>query len=94
MTINVPQGMPYKYVVATESKSFRDAPPAILSALHRMDWAAKHSVIDGTLVKFNELLAVGYFEKNAMNVSKKYLFECMLLLTIMLLSGMTMARRP
>ncbi len=58
--------MPYKYVVATESKSFGEAPDVILAALARLDWAGRKSTAD--FKSFNELLAVGYFEGSKMGV--------------------------
>ncbi|KAI9811317.1 MAG: hypothetical protein M1826_003206 [Phylliscum demangeonii] len=59
-------GMPYKYVVAVDSKSFAEAPPVILHALHRMVWAGRESIHDGTFAGFNELLTVGYYEDQKM----------------------------
>lgn len=59
-------GMPYKYVVAVDSKSFGEAPKAILRALHRLTWAGEQAVTDGTFQKFNELLTVGYFQEQKM----------------------------
>lgn len=61
--------MPYKYVVAVDSKSFGEAPKAILRALHRLTWAGEQAVTDGTFQKFNELLTVGYFQEQKMGVS-------------------------
>ena len=58
--------MPYKYVVAVDSKGFNEAPPPIISALKRLEWAASASV--HTFKTFNELLAVGYFEDGKMGV--------------------------
>lgn len=65
--------MPYKYVVAVDSKGFREAPKEILRALHRLTWAGEQSVTDGSFNKFNELLTVGYFEEQKMGVSRDYL---------------------
>ncbi|KAI9682656.1 MAG: hypothetical protein M1829_006643 [Trizodia sp. TS-e1964] len=59
-------GMPYKYIVDVESKSFKDAPRTILKALNRLTWAGQMAVTDGSFQKFNELLAVGYFEAQRM----------------------------
>lgn len=36
--------MPYKYVVAVASRSFADAPAAMMSAINRMTWAAKDAI--------------------------------------------------
>ena len=65
--------MPYKYVVAVDSKSFAEAPVEILSAMQRLGWAAKSTIPHGTLQSFNEVLAVGYFESNKMGVSYSFL---------------------
>ncbi|KAJ5573562.1 uncharacterized protein N7459_007989 [Penicillium hispanicum] len=57
-------GMPYKYVVAVDSKGFNEAPPEILSALGRLSWATQQAA-SGTGHEYlppNELLAIGYFE--------------------------------
>lgn len=62
--------MPYKYVVAVESKSFGDAPAGIIDALQRLTWAGKRTVQDGAFEEFNELLAVGYFQNGKMGVSR------------------------
>ncbi|MCJ1389057.1 hypothetical protein MMC18_001911 [Xylographa bjoerkii] len=59
-------GMPYKYVVAVDSKGFSEAPPPIIHALKGLEWAAHKSVQDKTFKAFNELLAVGYFEDGKM----------------------------
>ncbi|MCJ1286510.1 hypothetical protein MMC26_005856 [Xylographa opegraphella] len=59
-------GMPYKYVVAVDSKAFSEAPAPIISALKQLQLAAKVSVHDGSFTSFNELLAVGYFEEGKM----------------------------
>ncbi|KAF6835908.1 hypothetical protein CPLU01_04011 [Colletotrichum plurivorum] len=37
-------GAPYKFAVAVASKSFREAPPCIISALKRMQWAGRIAV--------------------------------------------------
>ncbi|MCJ1433561.1 hypothetical protein MMC27_002924 [Xylographa pallens] len=59
-------GMPYKYVVAVDSKAFSAAPTPIINALKRLNSAAKAAICDGSFVSFNELLAVGYFEAGKM----------------------------
>ncbi|MCJ1400048.1 hypothetical protein MMC11_003251 [Xylographa trunciseda] len=59
-------GMPYKYVVAVDSKGFNEAPAPIIDALKSLEWAARQSVHDNTFKSFNELLAVGYFEDGKM----------------------------
>lgn len=63
------QGLPYEYIVDVDSKGFRDAPPPILRALHRLSWAGKECVTDGSFQKFNELLAIGYMEDQSISVS-------------------------
>ena len=60
--------MPYKYAVAVESKSFSEAPQPILGALHRLSWAGEQSITDGSFQKFNELLTIGYFERQHISV--------------------------
>ncbi|KAI9884066.1 MAG: hypothetical protein M1823_004156 [Watsoniomyces obsoletus] len=61
-------GMPYKYIVAVDSKPFSEAPDLILNVLHRLQWAANqtHAADDGPFGGFNELLAVGYLEEQKM----------------------------
>ncbi|KAI5291354.1 hypothetical protein KEM54_005207 [Ascosphaera aggregata] len=59
-------GMPYKYVVNVDKKRFDEAPEVITNALGRLRWAAKQVAGEGAQLP-NELLAVGYFEKMAMN---------------------------
>ncbi len=63
--------MPYKYIVAVDSKPFSEAPDLILNVLHRLQWAAgqTHAADDGSFTGFNELLAVGYLEEQKMGVS-------------------------
>ncbi|KAK2766113.1 hypothetical protein FQN54_007628 [Arachnomyces sp. PD_36] len=56
-------GMPYKYVVSVDSRSFADAPPMITRALGRLTWATRDSMEDKTAFQPpNELLTLGYFE--------------------------------
>ncbi|KAL1884208.1 hypothetical protein VTK73DRAFT_5344 [Phialemonium thermophilum] len=70
-------GAPYKFGVAVQSKSFDEAPPAILKALHRMlwggnaaassasEWIKNLSQVDPVPnrdVVFNELLSLGYMQ--------------------------------
>ncbi|KAH8702437.1 2OG-Fe(II) oxygenase superfamily-domain-containing protein [Talaromyces proteolyticus] len=57
-------GMPYKYVVSVDSKSFSEAPSEIMYALGRLSWATKQAVGSKALTP-NELLTLGYFEKMA-----------------------------
>lgn len=66
--LNLCQGMPYKFVVPQDSKAFKDAPAVILNGLDRMTWAGRKTVTDGSFVDFNELLALGYFEKQKIGV--------------------------
>lgn len=60
--------MPYKFVVPQDSKAFKDAPDVIMNGLNRMTWAGRHTVTDGSFKDFNELLALGYFEKQKIGV--------------------------
>ena len=62
------QGMPYNYVVAVDSKPFKGAPQVIMDSLNRLTWAGKHTVGEATYLPFNELLALGYFEEQAIGV--------------------------
>lgn len=66
------QGMPYEYVVATDTKAFSDAPPAVMTALESLEWAAARAVEDNSFEIFNELLAVGYFQDSKMGVSQTF----------------------
>ena len=61
--------MPYKYVVSVDSKAFCDAPSVITDVVNRLLWAGKRVVNDGTFKDFNELLTIGYFEKQDIGVS-------------------------
>lgn len=61
--------MPYKFIVSVNSRAFSEAPKVIMDGLNRLTWAGKHVVQDGTYQDFNELLALGYFEKQAIGVS-------------------------
>ncbi|KAI9795345.1 MAG: hypothetical protein M1835_005958 [Candelina submexicana] len=57
-------GMPYKYAVAVQSESFDDCCQAIRSARSRLNWAGRYVAGSSRQHKeFNELLALGYFEK-------------------------------
>lgn len=59
-------GMPYKFIAATASRSFDTAARSITATRSRLNWAARHCVGPETHNKeaeFNELLALGYFEK-------------------------------
>ncbi|KAI9814327.1 MAG: hypothetical protein M1832_005907 [Thelocarpon impressellum] len=56
-------GMPYKYVVDVDSKSFGEAPEVVLSALNRLTWAGEQSSTDHDFKYYNELLTLGYFEE-------------------------------
>lgn len=69
--------MPYKYVVSVKSKAFSEAPPIILNVLNRLTWAGKRIVNDGTYKEFNELLCLGYFEKQKIGVGFPPLFSFM-----------------
>jgi hypothetical protein len=60
--------MPYKYIVAVDSKPFEGAPKVIMDGLNRLTWAGKHTVSDKEFLQFNELLALGYFEEQSIGV--------------------------
>lgn len=62
-TINF--GMPYKYVVSTNSKPFSQAPNPIMAVISRLKWATQQ-VAGSSYDAYNELLAVGYFAGNKM----------------------------
>jgi len=61
-------GMPYKFTGAAGSHSFEDAPQAIKATRARLNWAAQQlpSAAEGH-IDFNEVLALGYFENQAIN---------------------------
>lgn len=72
--------MPYKYVAKTASKPFEHASDAVRAARSRLSWAMKHfSDSDSDLFQFllgtsgycefNELLLLGYFERQKIDVS-------------------------
>jgi hypothetical protein len=63
--------MPYKYVVAVDSKGFDEAPPVIMNTLSRLTWATRQVIsgAEGTALLPNELLLLGYFEEMAIGVS-------------------------
>lgn len=63
--------MPYKFIVAVDSKSFSDAPPEIMHALSRLTWAIQQAVGPEALLP-NEMLVVGYLEKMAMGVRRVF----------------------
>ena len=65
--------MPYKYVADQETTSLSEAPPCVLNALHRLTWAGEQTVNDGSFQKFNEVLTLGYFEKQAIGVIMDHL---------------------
>ena len=60
--------MPYKFVVSVNSKSFSEAPACIMNGLNMLTWAGRKTVTDGSFKDFNELLALGYFEKSHIGV--------------------------
>jgi len=61
-------GMPYKFTGAASSHSFDDAPWAIKAARARLNWAAQQLPFAGEdHIEFNEVLALGYFENQAIN---------------------------
>ena len=61
--------MPYKFAADTPTKPFSEAPNVVIDALHRMSWAAKVAVQDEPLKTLNEVLVLGYFEKQKIGVS-------------------------
>ncbi|EAW12643.1 putative Rho guanyl nucleotide exchange factor [Aspergillus clavatus NRRL 1] len=58
-------GMPYKYIVSVDSKSFGEAPGEVLRAMGRLTWATERAVAGSgdTFLPPNELLMLGYFEE-------------------------------
>ena len=72
MMLTVIKGFPYKYIVKLDSTPFGKAPAVVLEVLQRLTWAGKQAVLDGSFQPFNELLAVGYFEKGSMGVCTSY----------------------
>jgi hypothetical protein len=60
-------GMPYKFVASVDSSSFEAAPKAIQSARSRLNWARRFLVGEDS-DEFNEVLAIGYMEKNSIKV--------------------------
>jgi hypothetical protein len=93
--------MPYKYVVAVDSKGFDEAPPVIMNALSRLTWATRQVVAnaEGAALLPNELLLLGYFEEMAIGVSSRYPFlffpfSPILNLRILIASSITMTGNP
>jgi hypothetical protein len=72
-------GMPYKFIAATASRSFKDAARPITATRSRLNWAASYLLshepgADSAAVQtawktreFNEVLALGYFEAQKIN---------------------------
>lgn len=66
--------MPYKYIVAVDSKGFSEAPSVIMKGLKYLTDAGRKTVsmvdgVDGaTYQNCNELLALGYFEQQSISV--------------------------
>lgn len=63
--------MPYKYIVAVDSKSFSEAPQVIMDGLEKLTWAGRRTVSDvngATYKECNELLALGYLESQSIKV--------------------------
>ncbi|KAL1614070.1 hypothetical protein SLS54_010066 [Diplodia seriata] len=57
-------GMPYKFIASTASRPFSSAARPITATRSRLNWAARHCVgHDAHAKEFNELLALGYFER-------------------------------
>ena len=59
-------GAPYKFIVDVNSVPFEDSPPVVLKALHLIRQRAR---LISPEAQFNEVLNVGYFEKQKMDVS-------------------------
>jgi hypothetical protein len=57
-------GMPYKFVASAQSRSFEDSPKAIQAARSRLNWGRRFLIGEDS-EEFNEVLAIGYMEKNA-----------------------------
>ncbi|KAL4922811.1 hypothetical protein BDW62DRAFT_3143 [Aspergillus aurantiobrunneus] len=57
-------GLPYKFVVAVDSRGFNEACDPILRTLGRLTWATKNAVASqgGTALDPNEVLLLGYVE--------------------------------
>lgn len=107
-------GAHYKYGVSVGSKSFEEAPDAVIRALLRLRWAGHQTIehartsisqlqkegkvdvsksLGFEFVEFNELLALGYFEGNKINVSSRTSSPPILeTATNTKSSGMTMAK--
>lgn len=83
--------MPYKFIVAVDSKPFKGAPQVILEGLNRLTWAGKHTVCEPNFLQFNELLALGYFEEQSIGVSFSHAFD-IFCSWLTFLSIMTMAK--
>ncbi|KAI9812295.1 MAG: hypothetical protein M1827_004744 [Pycnora praestabilis] len=67
-SLTMTKGMPYKYAVAVDSQSFEGTPQTIRSARSRLNWAARYVLgAEEHLKEFNELLALGYFEQQAIH---------------------------
>ncbi|KAI9843294.1 MAG: hypothetical protein M1837_006509 [Sclerophora amabilis] len=60
-------GMHYEYYVDVPSRSFDDSCDAIRSARTALNWAGRYVVGNQHFHEFNELLALGYFERQRMN---------------------------
>jgi hypothetical protein len=67
--------MPYKFIVAVDSKPFKGAPQVILDGLSKLTWAGKHTVCEREFLPFNELLALGYFEEQSIGVGPSHSFD-------------------
>lgn len=60
--------MPYKYIAAQLSESFKTVPQGVMKAFARLIWAGEQSDTDGSHKPFNELLMLGYMESGAIGV--------------------------
>ena len=61
-------GAPYKFIVDVNSLPFEDSPPVVLKALRLIHQRAQ---LIYPKAEFNEVLNVGYFEKQKMDVSNE-----------------------
>jgi hypothetical protein len=73
---DIREGAPYKYGVTQESKSFKEAPEAVLQAVNILTWAGEKAHVDGPeefrkepYLDFNECLSIGYLPGGSIGVS-------------------------
>jgi hypothetical protein len=70
-SLTIYQGLPYKFVVTTQSKSFSETHQDVLLAHSRLVWATRQTVAESNheFQKPNELLLVCYVADMDMGVS-------------------------